>query len=241
MIAKLWGTRGVAARRRGADREPELLCMGLYDVSGSMGEPAPSSGFHSKMAELNAVISTLPNEILKDGQAARRVKLGAITFGCTVKVVQGFVPASAFRPPVFQARGFTPMAEAILRAYEETEKYQALAAKRGLDTYKPRIFMVTDGRASDPAEMLVKARQRIHECDSDERGAKQIAFFAVGVEGADMKQLAWLSKRPPLKLPDFNYAGMFRWLGHGLKQAAHEGPGEQVLTADPHGFGLTVY
>jgi uncharacterized protein YegL len=241
MIAKLWGRWGAAVRGHGEDHEPELLCMGLYDVSGSMGEPAPDSGSHSKMAELNAVISTLPNEILKDGQAARRVKMGAITFGYTVKVVQSFVPAAAFRPPVFQARGFTPMAEAILRAIKETEEYQALAVKRGLDIYKPRIFMVTDGRATDSAEMLVKARQRIHECDSDERGSKQIAFFAVGVEGADMQQLAWLAKRPPLKLQDFNYAGMFRWLGHSLKQAAHEGPGEHVRTAHPNDFGLTVY
>ena len=68
------------------------------------------------------------------------------------------------------------MAEAILRAYEVTEQFQARATKRGLDIYKPRIIMVTDGRATDSAEVLVKARQRIHECDSEERGAKQIAF-----------------------------------------------------------------
>ena len=133
------------------------------------------------------------------------------------------------------------MAEAILLAIKETENYQALAAERGLATYKPRIFMVTDGRATDSAEMLVNARQRIHECDCAERGPKQIAFFAVGVEGADMKQLAWLSKRPPLILPDYNYAGMFRWMGHSLKQASHEGPEEQVRTANAGDFGLKVY
>ena len=241
MIAKLWGMRGTAARGRGGDHEPELWCMGLYDVSGSMGERAPGSGLHSKMAELNAVISTLPQEILKDRQAAGRVKLGAITFGCEVKVVQDFAPPAAFRPPVFQARGFTPMAEAILRAYEVIDERQARAGERGLDLYRPWVLMVTDGQATDSAETLVKARQRIHESDSDERGAKQIAFFAVGVEGADMRQLAWLSRRPPLKLQDFNYAGMFRWLGQSLKQASLAGPGEPVRPANLSDYGLKVY
>src|SRR5262249_6018166 len=85
MIAKLWGRRGAAARAHGGDPAPELWCMGLYDDSGSMGERAPGAGLHSKREELNAVITTLPQEILKDPQAAGRVKLGAITFGCQVK------------------------------------------------------------------------------------------------------------------------------------------------------------
>lgn len=241
MIARLWEMMGAGRRRHSIDRVAELLCMGLYDLSGTMGEPAPGSEHHSKIAELNSVISTLPNEIVKDEEAARRVKLGAITFGCQVKLVQDFAPPAAFRPPVFQARGFTPMAEAILQAYELIDERQARATKHGLDLYRPWVFMVTDGQATDSAEELVKARQRIHESDSDERGEKQIAFFAVGVEGADMKQLAWLSKRPPLKLQNFNYAGMFRWLGRSLKQASLAGPGEPVRPANLSDYGLKVY
>lgn len=242
MISRLWRMKGTGWWRYDTDLVPELAWTGVFDISGTMGEHMPGSEHHNKMAELNAVIPTLPNEILKDAEAARRLKFAAITFGCgTVKVVQKFVPAAEFRLPVFQARGSTPMAEAILRACDMTEDWQARAAKRGLDTYKPRILMVTDGQASDSAEMLVNARQRIHECDCAERGTKQIAFFAVGVEGADMKQLAWLAKRPPLKLPNYNYAGMFRWVADSLKQACCEGPGEPVQTANPSDYGLTVY
>ena len=241
MIAKLWGRWGVAAQRYWGGHEPELWCMGLFDDSGTMGERAPGSGLHSKREELKAVIPTLPQEILKDPQAAGLVKLGAMTFGCQVKLVQDFAPPAAFRPPVFQARGFTPMAEAILRAYDLIDERQARAAKHGLDLYRAWVFMVTDGQATDSAEALVKARQRIHESDSDERGAKQIAFFATGVEGADMKQLAWLSKRPPLTLQNFNYAGMFRWLGQSLKQASLAGPGEPVRPANLSDYGLKVY
>lgn len=221
--------------------EPRLPCLLLEDISGSMLERAPESMRDRKIDELNAGIRILPAEFAKDPLVARRVELAVVTFGGKVEVAQGFTPAASFKPPTFEAQGDTPMAEAILRSYDLIEERLASYEKRDLDNHGPWVCMRTDGYPTDTSELLEKARQRIHEADRRERGAKQIAFFAVGVEGADMKQLAWLSKRPPLKLKGFNYGRMFAWLAHSLQQVSRSQPGDRVRTEKLSEGGLEVY
>jgi uncharacterized protein YegL len=240
MTAELRKVKEMVARKHGGDPEPELLCVVGFDTSGSMGEGVPESRYHNKITELNEAVSALPKEILKDELAARRVRIAGITFGGEVKVVQSFVPADRFQLPKFQAKGHTPMAEAILRAIDYAEEGQAQAEKRDLDTYGPWILFVTDGQPTDSAEMLEKARQRIHEVDCRERGTKRIAFFAVGVEGADMEKLNWLSKRPALKLQGLDYARMFRWLAHSLTQVSMSQPGQSVQVPHPKVYDLEM-
>jgi uncharacterized protein YegL len=219
--------------------EPELSCLVLCDLSASMNERAPESE-HPKIDQLNAGIQTLPAEILKDAQAARRVRLAAITFGRKVEIAQSFVPASAFKLPTFEAHGDTPMAEAILQGFDLLEERRVICEKRDRDIYGPWICLYTDGHSTSAARLMERVRQRIHETDSPERGPRQIAFFAVGVEGADMQQLAWLSRRAPLKLKGCDYGRMFAWLGQSLKHLSQKNPGERGRTADPRDFDMTV-
>jgi uncharacterized protein YegL len=228
MTAELRKLKELASRRHAGGSEQELYCVQVLDISGSMGEPGPGSEYQSKIAELNAALSTLPQEILTDEHAARLVRLAALTFGAEVKVVQGFVPADRFQLPTFQAKGHTPMAEAILRAYDLAEEGLARAEKRDQDTYGPWIFLVTDGQPTDSADLLEKARLRIREGEKNPNPARRIAFFAVGVEGADMEQLARLSVRPPLKLKGYDYRRMFSWLAESLKQVSRSQPGDRV-------------
>ncbi len=57
--------------------------------------------------------------------------------------------------------------------------------------------MITDGAATDQVE---KVAQRLKE----EEEKKSVAFFAVGVEGADMSRLGEIVVRTPLKLKGQN-------------------------------------
>lgn len=240
MTAELWKVKELMARRPAGGSDRELDCVELLDISGSMGECAPESEHYSKIAELNAAVSILPKEILKDEHAASLVRLAAITFGGEVKVVQGFVPADRFQLPMFQAKGHTPMAEAILRAYDLVEEGLARAEKRDKDTYGPWIFMVTDGQPTDSAELLEKARQRIREGEANPNPARRIAFFAVGVDGADMEQLARLSVRPPLKLKGYDYRRMFAWLAESLKKVSQSQPGDKVKLPDARAYDMEL-
>ena len=58
--------------------------------------------------------------------------------------------------------------------------------------------------------------------------AKRVAFFAVGVEGADMGQLVALCVRPPLKLRGLHFVELFVWLSRSTQQVAKSKVGDQV-------------
>ena len=239
MSSQLGLVSKMAERLLDGTAEPELSCLGLFDRSTSMNE-RPQESEHRKIDQLNAGIQTLPAEILKDPQAARRVRLAAITFGGKVEIAQSFVPASAFKLPTFEAHGDTPMAEALLQGLDLLEERRVICEKRDRDIYGPWMCLVTDGHSTSSARLMERVRQRIHETDSPERGPRQIAFFAVGVEGADMQQLAWLSRRAPLKLKGFDYGRMFAWLGQSLKHMSQKNPGERGRTANPRDFDMEV-
>ena len=163
--------------------EPRCACVLLLDNSGSMsGKP---------IAQLNAGLKQFRKELAGDALASKRVEIAIITFG-PVKVVQDFVSAEAFQPSELVVDGGTPMGEAILEALElvrlRKQQYQA----NGVAYYRPWVFLVTDGAPTDdwrPAAKAVKEAEK----------SKAVAFFPVGVEGADMEVLRQLSVRAPLK------------------------------------------
>jgi uncharacterized protein YegL len=216
--------KGAAARLRDGNPEPRIMCVLLVDNSGSTeGDP---------IHQLNTALPTLGDYLRKDPQAARRVELAVVTFGGEVKVAQDFVPPAEFKPPVLTAGGATPMGEAILKAFEMVEQRKARYEVSDLDSYEPWIFLITDGEPTDSPEVLERAVQRIREGEEKERG-KRVAFFAVGVDGANMERLARISKRTPLKLRGLNFARMFQWVSRSLTRASQTQMGDRVLLDNP--------
>jgi uncharacterized protein YegL len=68
------------------------------------------------------------------------------------------------------------------------------------------------------------AAARIREAEAK----KALAFFAVGVEDADMKALATISTRPPLKLSGLRFTELFAWLSTSLQRVSQSQVGEEV-------------
>jgi uncharacterized protein YegL len=105
----------------------------------------------------------------------------------------------------------------------EARKQQYKA--NGVAYYRPWVFLITDGAPEGEAGYLVQqaaARVRVEEA------ARRMAFFAVGVEGADMGQLAQLAVRPPLKLRGLHFVELFMWLSRSTQQVANSRVGDQV-------------
>lgn len=200
--------------------DPRCPVVLLLDRSGSMsGEP---------IRHLNAGLKRLRDELRQDALAARRVEISIVSFGPVTTDV-GFVTADRFEPPELTAGGDTPMGRAIETALnvlaQRKEDYKA----HGIAYYRPWVFLITDGAPTDPWQ---NAAQRVRT----EEEAKRIAFFAIGVQGADIGQLAKMAVRAPIKLDGLRFGDLFVWLSQSLAAVSQSQPGASVALPPPSGW-----
>ena len=205
--------------------EPRCPCVLLLDTSGSMrGDPIQA---------LNDGLRTFRNQLVKDSVAARRVEVAVVTFDSKVEVVQDFVTADAFNPPELTALGATAMGTAILKALDMIQLRKAQYRNNGVAYYRPWVFMITDGEPKgERADAIQEAAGKVLEFER----AKHVAFFAVGVEDANMSRLTRLAVRMPVKLKGLNFTDMFIWLSASLQTVSQSRLDEQVPLAPPHGW-----
>ncbi|MFN8444284.1 MAG: VWA domain-containing protein [Caldilineaceae bacterium] len=203
--------------------EPRCPCVLLLDTSGSMsGDP---------IQQLNEGLGAFKNSLANDDLALLRVEVAIVTFG-PVNLTQDFVSAGQFQPPTLRANGDTPMGSAINLALDKLEERKKIYRNSGLSYYRPWMFLVTDGQPTDGAAWQ-GAATRLREAESK----KKVAFFAVGVEGADMNTLAQLSSRQPVRLKELNFREMFVWLSTSLTSVSHSNPSDEVPLQTPLGWG----
>ena len=205
--------------------ESRCPCVLLLDTSSSM-EGAP-------ILALNQGLRAFKEDICKDPLASRRVEVAIVTFDSEVRVVQDFVSADQFDAPGLTAQGSTLMGSAIQKALDMIAARKVQYKAAGVLYYRPWVFMITDGEPHGEAEeLLQQVARRVHE----EEEAKRIAFFAVGVEGANMNRLSQIVVRTPVKLRGLNFVEMFVWLSRSAQAVSHSRMGEQVALPPP-GWG----
>jgi len=202
--------------------EPRCPCVLLLDTSGSM------SG--ERIAALNAGLQTFKDDMLQDNLAAKRVELAIVAFDTTVRVEHEFATAEHFQPPTLTAQGLTYTASGINKALDLLQTRKLEYKNNGITYYRPWVFLITDGAPyGEEQYVLTQAAQRVKE----EEINKRVAFFAVGVEGADMNQLQTMSMRSPIKLKGLNFREMFVWLSASMQRVSHSKPDEQVPLPPP--------
>lgn len=202
-------------------QQPHCATVLLLDTSGSMQG--------DKIAGLNEGFRLFLQETSQDELASKRVDLSVITFGNTVTVVHDFAPVSAYEPVNFQASGATPMGEALELGMQKIEQRKAQYREEGVDYYRPWLFLLTDGEPTDmrPGD----ARwERVTRTLRESVENKRFAFFAVGVEGANMEILRQLSPpgRPPLMLKGLAFRELFQWLSRSQRQVSGSRTGDEV-------------
>jgi uncharacterized protein YegL len=197
--------------------EPRCPCVLLLDTSRSMaGAP---------LAALEHGLRIFRDELLRVPLACKRVEVAVVAFGASVEVLQDFVTADRFEPPRLRADGETPLGTGILLALDILEERKARCRANGVPYSRPWLFLITDGMPQgEPPETTREAVRRVREAEE----SRKAAFHAVGVEGANMKLLARISVRPPLKLPDLRFAELFAWLSASTARTAAAPADEQV-------------
>ena len=205
--------------------EPRCPCVLLLDMSGSMsGAP---------IGALNQGIQTFKDALIQDALASRRVEIAIVTFESQVTVVQDFVTADQFQPTLLKAGGATFMGTAILKGLDMVQDRKMQYRQNGITYYRPWVFMITDGEPQgEDGDVVARASERIQ---SEEDG-KGVAFFAVGVERANMDRLKDIAARAPVKLKGLNFGEMFVWLSTSMQRVSHSQVGEQV-ELPPVGWG----
>ncbi len=197
--------------------EPRCPCILLLDTSGSMNGPP--------LEALAAGLEAFRYDLLLDPVAASRVEVAVVTFDSRVQVVQDFVPPERFEPPVLVASGLTHMAAGIRTALDLVEARKGTYREHGVVYYRPWVFMITDGEPQgEPRAVVEEAVRRVREAET----AKRAAFFAVGVEGANLKRLAEIAVRAPLKLRGLDFRELFVWLSRSMQTIAHSRPEDRI-------------
>jgi uncharacterized protein YegL len=204
--------------------EPRLPCILLLDVSESMkGKP---------IAELNEGIRVYQNELMADPLASRRVEVAIVTFGGDVKTVCDFTTAELFNPPTLSVYGNTPMGAAIHQGMAMVNLRKRAYRDNGIAYFRPWIFLLTDGAPTDEWQ---SAAEKVKQSEEN----RNVAFFVVGVEGADFGVLKQVSSREPLKLQGLRFRDLFQWLSNSQRSVSQSSPGEEhrIQLTNPTGPG----
>lgn len=202
--------------------EPRCPCVLLLDTSGSMQGPA--------IEALNKGLQAFKGDLAKDPLASRRVEIAVVTFDNEIKTVQDFVTVDNFQSPTLSAQGQTFMGGGIQQALDLIQARKAQYRANGIAYYRPWVFMITDGEPQgEPDNIVQTATQRLKR----EEAEKRVAFFAVGVENANMERLKEMVVRAPVKLVGLNFVEMFVWLSRSMEKVAQSRTDEQVALPPP--------
>jgi uncharacterized protein YegL len=201
--------------------QPRCACVLLLDTSSSMGG--------LPIIQLNEGIKVFKDELLADSLAAKRVEIAIVTFG-PVTIESDFQSVSNFYPQQLKADGGTPMGEAIEKGVEMITHRKQEYKSHGIQYFKPWIILITDGAPTDNYD---RAMRLITEGEEN----SSFAFFAIGVQDADMNTLNRISpRRTPQKLQGLKFREFFIWLSGSMKIVSSKNPGVKISLPPPQGW-----
>lgn len=208
--------------------DPRCPVVVVCDVSDSMAQVMPGED-RSPLEALNGGLDTLIKELHKDPLAKRRVEVSVVSFGTHVSPATEFATVENLILPTLVPSGVTSMGGAVVAALDAIEERKRSYKSNGIQYYRPWILLITDGL---PTDDISEATQRVKEAEDK----KSIAFFAVGVEGADMEILNKFGNREAVGLSGLKFDELFQWLSASQTAVSASNPGDNVAFPSPAGW-----
>jgi uncharacterized protein YegL len=179
--------------------QPRCACALILDTSGSMAD---------KIDQLNAGLNVLKDELMRDDNARKRVEIAIVEFNSGVRVVQDFVTVDKFHPPTLTARGTTDLDGGVTQALDLIQRRKRQYASNGIPFYRPWAFLITDAEITECPPVAHRIRA--------EENTRHLAFFTVGVDGANEDMLRQIGTRPHKMLAGVKFKELFLWLSDSL-------------------------
>ena len=199
--------------------EPRCPVALIVDKSGSM------SG--RRIQSVNSALEQFRIEISKDTLALLRAEVALVTFSHEIDYYD-FASVQYFVPPMLRAGGGTKMALAVNTALDLLDSRKRVYRENGISYFRPIALLLTDGYPEhDTPQEIAAARDRLIV----EEGGRHVAFFAFGVDGANINALSQLTppNRPPRHIGDATkIAGLFQWLSNSVAKISTSNPGDRI-------------
>lgn len=200
--------------------EKHIACVLLVDTSGSMQGHA--------IDELNEGLRAFGEALMSDTHASGVADVCVINFNTEVTVEVPFSPAVDYVAPTLSAGGLTALNEAVITGLDAIEQQKATYRQLGVDYYKPWMFLLTDGSATD-TEFDADAHQRLAEALAN----RKVNFFPMGIgSSADIQALKSYTASgngPVLKAEKSNFKEAFVWLSSSMAVTTTSLPGEKKI------------
>ena len=119
------------------------------------------------------------------------------------------------------------MGEGLLKAAEITNERRRLYNTEGVMSFKPWIFMITDGEPSDNIE---SAKQELMKLQN----SGKLKLWILGIPGYNKEPLKGLTKDDLiLELRDFDFdlKTALNWVNKSMANVSHSAPGEMPKMA----------
>lgn len=208
--------------------DPRCPVVLVLDCSSSMIEKRPGDSL-SPLDALNVGLDSLVSELNRDPLAKRRVEVSVVTYGSEVTPATNFATVDSLILPTLVPSGITSTGAAVIEALNALDARKKTYRENGISYFKSWGILISDGLSTDNTDEAVK---RVRELE--DKGS--IAFFAVGVEGADLDALGKFSSRGAMKLEGVKFAEFFQWLSASQSAVSASNPGDAVALPSPAGW-----
>lgn len=193
------------------------ICL-VLDVSESMSGQA--------IEKLNEGVDTFYKSIAADDYAKDAAEVSIITFGGEAKVIEEFRCVEEHKKINIEAKGDTPIAEAVNIALDMLEERKKLYKAKGIDYHQPWLVLMTDGNPTSSSEALLRVAERTNKAVQE--GKLIILQIAIG-EYANIRALQRFSVNTPvLRLEGLKFNEFFEWLGKSIEEIVQFTPSKKV-------------